>query len=71
MMLMYTYKVAWSTEDSAYIAEVAEFPLLKAHGDTPTTALQEIKVVVAEAVEDLRELGEPIPQPQSLGAQHD
>lgn len=49
----YHYSVAWSEEDQAYIARVAEFPLLAAHGETPAEALAEIQSVVAAVLEDL------------------
>ncbi len=66
MIQKYSYTVAWSEEDNAYIGRVAEFPLLAAHGDTLEGALREIETVVGYVVEDLKESGEPIPEPFSM-----
>jgi len=59
----YLYSVGWSEEDDAFIARVAEFPSLAAHGDTQEEALREIKAVVAFVLKDLTESKEPIPEP--------
>lgn len=61
----YTYVVAWSADDEAYVARVAEFKSLAAHGDTAASALTEIQEVVKIVLIDLEENGEPIPQPLS------
>ena len=67
MIDKYSYTVAWSEQDEAYIGRVAEFPLLAAHGDTLEGVLREIETVVGYVIEDLRESGEPIPEPFSTG----
>ena len=59
----YLYSVGWSEADEAFVARVAEFPSLAAHGETLEEALQEIKTVVGFVLDDLRESGEPIPDP--------
>ncbi len=59
----YCYTVCWSDEDQAYVARVAEFPSLAAHGKTPAGALREIQGVVQSVIDDLVESGEPIPVP--------
>lgn len=59
----YLYSVGWSDEDDAFIARVAEFPSLAAHGDTQEEALKEIKDVVSFVLKDLAESKEPIPEP--------
>lgn len=59
----YLYSVGWSEEDAAFIARVAEFPSLAAHGDTQDDALREIKEVVSFVLSDLKESKEPIPEP--------
>lgn len=61
----YLYNIAWSEEDQAYIGRVAEFPSLAAHGDSPENALKEIVTVVQEALLDLKDYGDPIPEPFS------
>lgn len=61
----YAYSVMWSEADQAYIGRVAEFASLAAHGDSPSTALQEIIGVVGSVLEELTESGEAIPPPLS------
>jgi predicted HicB family RNase H-like nuclease len=61
----YSYNVAWSDEDEAFLGRVVEFPSLAAHGDTLEDALHEINQVVELVLEDLAENGEPIPEPIS------
>jgi len=62
----YSYAVAWSEEDNAYIGRVAEFPSLAAHGDTLEGALAETKNVVSIVLDDLKQAEEPIPEPFSV-----
>jgi predicted HicB family RNase H-like nuclease len=59
----YMYSVLWSAKDNLFIARVAEFPLLAAHGNTQTEALKEIKVAVEGVIEDMIESHEEIPMP--------
>jgi predicted RNase H-like HicB family nuclease len=59
----YLYNIGWSEEDEAFVARVAEFPSLAAHGETQEEALREIKDVVGFVIEDLTESKEPIPEP--------
>src|SRR4051794_37134071 len=60
---LYLYSVGWSELDHAFVARVAEFPSLSAHGDSHEAALREIKFVVAAVIEDLEQSGERIPEP--------
>lgn len=59
----YLYSVGWSEKDDAFVARVAEFPSLAAHGDTQEEAMSEIKSVVEFVLNDLKESGEEIPEP--------
>ncbi len=59
----YSYTVAWSDEDDAFISRVVEFPSLAAHGDSQEKALREISGVVANVIEDLIADREPVPEP--------
>ncbi|HKQ03542.1 MAG TPA: type II toxin-antitoxin system HicB family antitoxin [Blastocatellia bacterium] len=59
----YLYSVGWSEPDRAFVARVAEFPSLAAHGDSPEAALQEIRFVVEAVIEDLDQSGERMPEP--------
>ena len=66
MVDKYTYSVTWSVDDDVFVARVAEFPSLAAHGDTHDGALTELRSVVADVVEDLVENDELVPEPFSL-----
>lgn len=59
----YTYRVTWSADDDEYVGLCAEFPSLSWLAETPEAALKGIRKVVAEAVNDMKQTGEPIPEP--------
>jgi predicted HicB family RNase H-like nuclease len=59
----YTYRVSWSDENDVHIARCLEFPSLTAHGDSPETALAEIKKVVSASIDWMQEEGENPPVP--------
>lgn len=61
----YSYNVAWSEDDKAFVGRVDEFPSLAAHGSTQERALREIRTVVGHVLDDLAENREPIPVPLS------
>ena len=46
-----------------FIARVAEFPLLAAHGKTQNEALKQIKIAVRGVIEDMTQSHEEIPNP--------
>ncbi len=58
----YTYRVTWSAEDDEFVATCLEFPSLSWLADTQEGALQGLRAVVAEVVDDLRRNEEPVPQ---------
>lgn len=59
----YTYRVTWSAEDQEHIGLCTEFPSLSWLAATPEEALSGIRTLVHGVVDDLRENGEPIPEP--------
>lgn len=59
----YTYRVTWSEEDSEHVGLCAEFPSLSWLAGTPEDALEGIRKVVGEVVQDLRAGNEPVPEP--------
>jgi predicted RNase H-like HicB family nuclease len=59
----YLYSVGWSEGDKVFVARVAEFSSLAAHGDTQEEAMREIKNVLGFVLKDLQENNEPIPEP--------
>ncbi|PWJ26954.1 putative HicB family RNase H-like nuclease [Branchiibius hedensis] len=61
----YTYRVTWSVEDQEFVATCLEFPSLSWLASTQIEALSGLEQVIAEALEDLRDEGETIPEPLS------
>lgn len=61
----YQYQVSFSEEDVCFIATVSEFPYLSADGATQAAALQELRMVVADAVSILVSEEKTIPDPIS------
>ncbi len=59
----YTYRVTWSPEDDEHVGLCAEFPSLSWLAPTPGGALKGIRQLVSEVVADLKESGEPVPDP--------
>jgi len=59
----YLYTVSWSEDDEAYLARVAEFPSLAAHGNTQEAALRSLQQVVKAVLKDMAVSNEPTPQP--------
>ena len=59
----YLYTVNWSEDDEAYLARVAEFPSLTAHGYSRESALSSMHQVVNAVLKDLAVSNEPTPQP--------
>lgn len=59
----YTYTISYDDRDGIFVARVAEFRSLAAHGDTAEEALKEIRFIVGDVIRDLEECGEPIPAP--------
>lgn len=60
----YEIVIYWSTEDSAYLAEVPELPGCMADGQTYAEALANAEIVIQEWIDTARELDRPIPQPR-------
>ena len=61
----YTYEVAWSEEERAFIARVKEFPSLEARADSRGGALRALKTVVYAVAKDLADSGAESAAPQS------
>jgi predicted HicB family RNase H-like nuclease len=59
----YTYRVTWSAEDNEYVGLCTEFPSLSWLADTQNQALQGIRELIAEVVEDMRINNEVAPEP--------
>ncbi|MDP2345982.1 MAG: toxin-antitoxin system HicB family antitoxin [Deltaproteobacteria bacterium] len=57
----YSYTIAFSPADGAFVGRVAEWPSLAAHGPTADAALKEIRFAVEAALEDMAEETPPEP----------
>lgn len=64
MSAKYEIIIYWSTEDSAYIAEVPELPGCMADGNSYKKALENAEIVIQEWIETACELGRTIPEPR-------
>lgn len=60
---LYTYQVQWSSEAYEHVATVAEFPSLSWLDADPCAALDGIRNLVVEALQDIAQLGEEPPAP--------
>lgn len=59
----YTYRIAWSAQDSEYIATVVEFPSLSWGAKTRESALDGLTSLVEEVLRDMMAEGEEVPKP--------
>ena len=59
----YRYTVTWSNEDQEFVATVAEFPSLSFLDETQDGALNGLREVVKDVLDDLIESGEEVPVP--------
>ena len=63
---MHRYEIIlyWSSEDSAFIAEVPELPGCMAHGDTQEAALHQAQEAMSAWISVAQEIGRSIPEPR-------
>lgn len=59
----YTYRVAWSPEDSEFVATCLEFPSLSWLAGTQQNALTGLLDLVVDVVRDMTGQGEAVPEP--------
>ncbi len=62
----YTFRISWSEDDKEHVGLCSEFPSLSWLAKSPAAALQGIRKLVGETVEEMREHGEEPPEPLSL-----
>ncbi len=60
----YHINIFYSEDDGAYIADIPDFELCSAFGDTPEEALKQVLIAKAAIIETMREKGLPIPDPR-------
>ena len=55
----YHINIFYSAEDEAYIADIPDFEMLSAFGDTPQEALEQVLIAKAAIIQTLQEMGRP------------
>jgi len=65
-LFRYSMQLFWSEEDGEYVALIPEFPHLSALANTPEEAAREAQVAAGLFLEDMAEVGEEAPEPQTL-----
>lgn len=61
----YSFNIAWSPEDEAFIATCPEFPGLSAFGDTQEEALDEAEIALSLFIAEYDDRGRELPAPKS------
>ena len=68
--MKYTIIIQWSEEDQCYVVFLPEFTDVMqpcTHGETYEEALKNAQEVIEMLIETSLEIGEPLPEPQTLG----
>jgi predicted RNase H-like HicB family nuclease len=60
----YHINIFYSEEDESYIADIPDFEMCSAFGDTPQEALEQVLIAKAAILETMREKGLEIPEPR-------
>ena len=60
----YHINIFYSPEDEAYIADIPDFEMCSAHGDTPQEALEQVLIARDAIIAVMRDNGQPIPKPR-------
>ncbi len=60
----YHINVFYSVDDEAYIADIPDFEMCSAFGESPQEALAEVLVARDAIIEAMREKGLPLPEPR-------
>ncbi|BCW74715.1 hypothetical protein NicSoilB11_10400 [Arthrobacter sp. NicSoilB11] len=59
----YRYSVQWSPEDLEFVATILEFPSLSWLDEDQFEGLRGIERLVSDVIDDLKQAGEPVPEP--------
>jgi predicted RNase H-like HicB family nuclease len=60
----YHINIFYSEDDEGYIADIPDFEMCSAFGDTPQQALEQVLIAKEAILETMREKGLPIPEPR-------
>jgi len=58
----YHINIFFDPDDGDYIADVPDFKIVSAFGDTPEAALREVLIALAMTIEVYQEQGKPLPE---------
>ncbi|HEY5001556.1 MAG TPA: type II toxin-antitoxin system HicB family antitoxin [Ktedonobacteraceae bacterium] len=64
----YSMLIQWDDDDKIYVVSVPELPGCKTHGKTREEAIKNGLEVIELWLETAKDLGWPIPQPQTVAA---
>jgi predicted RNase H-like HicB family nuclease len=60
----YHINVFYSEADEAYIADIPDFEMCSAHGDSPQQALEQVLIARDAIIAMMRDRGLPVPEPR-------
>jgi predicted RNase H-like HicB family nuclease len=60
----YHINIFYSEEDAAYVADIPDFEMCSAFGETPEEALRQVLIAKQAIIETMQEKGLPIPAPR-------
>lgn len=60
----YHINIFYSEEDEAYIADIPDFAMCSAHGETPQEALEQVLIARDAIIASLRDRQQPVPEPR-------
>ena len=60
----YHINIFYSEEDAAYIADIPDFEMCSAHGETPSEALEQVLIARDAIIETMKERGLVLSQPR-------
>ena len=60
----YHINLFYSEEDQGYIADIPDFEMCSAFGDTPQEALEQVLIAKTAILTTMHEKGLPIPEPR-------
>jgi len=63
-MTPYHINIFYSADDEAYIADMPDFEMCSAHGDTPQEALQEVLIACEGIIKAMQAHGLEPPKPR-------
>ncbi len=63
-MTDYHINIFYSPDDEAYIADIPDFEMCSAHGDTPQEALEQVLIARDGIIAAMQERGLPLPEPR-------